>query len=144
MAKVDLHLHTTCSDGRLSPAQLVRLCARRGLRTIAITDHDSTEGVGEALDTAEDFPELTVIPGIELSTDVPGGEIHLLGYFVDYRHPELQEQKPQDRPSNPPADDLVRGIAPNGRRTPTPKPQGSTRPGESASGSPTNASRPSQ
>lgn len=90
MAEVDLHLHTTFSDGTLSPTELVRLCARRGLRTIAITDHDSTEGISEALEVAEPPSGLTVIPGIELSTDVPGSEIHLLGYFVRYQEPGFQ------------------------------------------------------
>ena len=90
MVQVDLHLHTTYSDGTLSPAELVRLCAGRGLRVIAITDHDSTDGVPEALEAAENFDGLTLIPGIELSADVPGSEVHLLGYFVQYQDPELQ------------------------------------------------------
>ncbi len=84
MAEVDLHLHTTVSDGWLTPTEMVRLCAERGLRVICISDHDSTEGIAEALSAAGEFPQLTVIPGIELSTDVPGSEIHVLGYFVDY------------------------------------------------------------
>ena len=91
MAEVDLHLHTTFSDGTLSPTQVVKLCASRGLRVIAITDHDSTEGIEEALRAAGGFPELTVIPGIELSTEAPRNEIHVLGYFVDSHHPELQQ-----------------------------------------------------
>ena len=91
MIEVDLHLHTTFSDGTMSPTELVRLCGRRGLRVIAITDHDSTEGIAEALKAAEELAELTVIPGIELSTDVSGSEIHLLGYFVQYRDPGFQQ-----------------------------------------------------
>jgi predicted metal-dependent phosphoesterase TrpH len=90
MVQVDLHLHTTYSDGTLSPSELVRLCASRGLKVIAITDHDSTEGVPEALEAAEYLDGLTLIPGIELSADVPGSEVHLLGYFVQYQDPELQ------------------------------------------------------
>ena len=88
--EVDLHLHTTFSDGTLSPSQLVQLCAQRGLRVIALTDHDSTEGIPEAMEAAEEYPELTLIPGIEFSTDVPGSEIHLLGYYVDYRDAAFQ------------------------------------------------------
>ena len=84
MAEVDLHLHTTFSDGTLTPTEMVRLCAERGLRVICISDHDSTEGIREALEVGSEFPQLTIIPGIELSTDVPGSEIHVLGYFVDY------------------------------------------------------------
>ena len=72
MVEVDLHLHTTFSDGRLTPTQLIGLCADRGLRVVSITDHDSTEGIPEALEAAHSFPHLTVIPGIELSSDVPG------------------------------------------------------------------------
>ena len=83
MALVDLHLHTTSSDGNLSPTELVRLCARNGLDMIAITDHDSTEGIPEALAAAEDAPGLGLVRGIELSTDAPGMEVHMLGYFVD-------------------------------------------------------------
>ncbi|MCI0440512.1 MAG: PHP domain-containing protein [Chloroflexi bacterium] len=90
MIEVDLHLHTTFSDGRLTPTQLVRLCAERGLKVICVSDHDSTEGIREALEAAREFPQLTLIPGIELSTDVPGSEIHMLGYFVDYEDAGFQ------------------------------------------------------
>lgn len=90
MAEVDLHLHTTISDGRLSPSQLVELLARRGLRVAAITDHDITDGLEPAWEAAAAHPELTIIPGIELSTDIPGNEIHILGYYVDYRDQEFQ------------------------------------------------------
>jgi predicted metal-dependent phosphoesterase TrpH len=88
--EVDLHLHTTFSDGTLTPTRLVDLCASRGLKNIAISDHDSTEGLSEALKAAEAHPELTIIPAIELSTDIPGSEIHMLGYFIDREDPELQ------------------------------------------------------
>ena len=90
MVLVDLHLHTNNSDGTLTPTEMVGLCAERGLEVIAISDHDSTEGVREALEAAARYPNLTVIPAIELSTDVPDAEIHLLGYFVDYEDPSLQ------------------------------------------------------
>ena len=90
MIEVDLHLHTTFSDGRLTPTELVRLCADRGLKVIAVTDHDSTEGVPEALAAAEAYPGPTVIPGIEFSTDAPGREIHMLGYYLDYKDESLQ------------------------------------------------------
>ncbi len=91
MAEVDLHLHTTYSDGRLTPTQLVDLVAERGLRVVAVTDHDSTEGLAEAFEAAEKHPQLTIIPGIELSTDIPGNEIHVLGYFIDYFNPGFQQ-----------------------------------------------------
>jgi len=87
--KVDLHIHTTASDGRLSPADIVRKSADLGLTTIAITDHDTVDGIVPALEAAEAFPQLKVIPGMELSTDVPQGEVHVLGYFIDYTDREL-------------------------------------------------------
>ena len=90
-ALVDLHLHTTASDGRLSPAQLVRLAAAQGLKQVSISDHDTTEGLAEAYLAAEEFGDLRIIPGIELSTDVPGDEIHMLGYFIQYADEGFQE-----------------------------------------------------
>lgn len=89
MSKVDLHVHSTASDGRLSPAEVVREAAKLGLSHIALTDHDSVNGIEEALEAARGFPGLTVIPGVEINTDVPKGEAHILGYFVDYRHSGL-------------------------------------------------------
>ncbi len=86
----DLHLHTTASDGRLAPRQLVDLAARRGLRVIAITDHDNTDGLEEAFQTATSYPDLTIIPGIELSTDIPGSEIHVLGYWLNVEDQAFQ------------------------------------------------------
>lgn len=83
--KADLHLHTTASDGRLEPKDLVSLAAKVGLDVIAITDHDSVGGVAPSIAAARVYPSLTVIPGVELSTDVPRGEVHVLGYFIDYR-----------------------------------------------------------
>ena len=90
-AIVDLHLHTTASDGRLAPAELVRLVANQGLKIVSISDHDTTEGLAEAYEAAREFPDLRIIPGIELSTDIPGDEIHMLGYFVQYSDPLFQE-----------------------------------------------------
>ena len=88
---VDLHMHTTESDGRLTPTQLVDVAASNGARIIAITDHDSTQGLAEAYRAAEKHPQLTIIPGIELSTDIPGSEVHILGYFLDYHRPAFQD-----------------------------------------------------
>jgi predicted metal-dependent phosphoesterase TrpH len=91
MAVVDLHLHTRASDGRLTPTELIDLVASRGLKTIAVTDHDSTEGLDEAIEAAKAYPELSVIPGVELSTDIPGNEIHVLAYFIQHTDARLQE-----------------------------------------------------
>ena len=89
-AIVDLHLHTLASDGRLSPTELVNLVANKGLKVVAISDHDTTEGLAEAYQAAEAFPDLQIIPAIELSTDIPGDEIHMLGYFLQYEDEEFQ------------------------------------------------------
>ncbi len=87
---VDLHLHTTASDGVLTPAQLVTVGGQRKMKIMAVTDHDTTNGLAEAFSTAETFPGLNIIPGIELSTDIPGNEVHILGYFIDYSNAEFQ------------------------------------------------------
>jgi len=90
VSKVDLHLHSTVSDGRLSPAEVVRKSAEAGLTAISLADHDTVDGIVLALEAAKTFPWLKVIPGVEISTYVPEGEIHVLGYFIDYTYPELQ------------------------------------------------------
>ena len=89
MVKVDLHLHTTHSDGTLTPRQLLQSCVDRGLKVVAITDHDSTEGLAEATEAGSEFG-VKVISGIELSTDVPGSEIHMLGYFINPNDVQFQ------------------------------------------------------
>ncbi|HEU5320744.1 MAG TPA: PHP domain-containing protein [Methylomirabilota bacterium] len=81
---VDLHAHTTASDGGLAPRELVRLAVRHGVRVLAVTDHDSTDGLAEALAEAAAHPPLTVVAGLEINCDVTGGEVHVLGYCVDY------------------------------------------------------------
>lgn len=88
--RVDLHAHTTASDGALQPSELVALARQVGLAVLAVTDHDTTAGLDAALATAGGG--LEVIPGVELSTDAPEGEIHILGYFIDYRQPAFQAQ----------------------------------------------------
>ena len=87
--KADLHLHTTASDGRLSPQEMVQTAANLGLTVIVITDHDTVKGVESALEAAKNFPNLLVVPGVEINTDVPNGEVHVLGYFIDYHDPEF-------------------------------------------------------
>ncbi len=84
MPKVDLHIHSTASDGRLSPQEIVYRAVELGITIIAIADHDTVDGIAPALAAAKVFPELKVIPAIEISTDVPGDEVHVLGYFIDY------------------------------------------------------------
>ena len=81
--RVDLHAHTTASDGALSPRELVRLAVKHGVRVLAVTDHDSTEGLAEAVAEAARHPALTIVPGLEINCDVDGAEVHVLGYFID-------------------------------------------------------------
>jgi 3',5'-nucleoside bisphosphate phosphatase len=88
--RADLHIHTYYSDGVLAPREVVSRARTRGLSAIAITDHDHTAGIGEAV-TAGAGAGIEVISGIELSATLDGEEIHILGYFVDPAHSALQE-----------------------------------------------------
>lgn len=94
---VDLHSHTYYSDGVLSPEALVDLAYQRGVRYLAVTDHDSTEGLAEAIGAAAMHPGMTLIPGIEISCDLPGREVHVLGYFLDYEDASFQASLAQMR-----------------------------------------------
>lgn len=87
----DLHIHTTASDGTFSPSQVVQLAQQKSLKGIAITDHDTTDGIAEALKEGERL-NLKVVPGIEISTHLNQEEIHILGYFIDYQADFLQNQ----------------------------------------------------
>src|SRR5206468_3774082 len=83
-------LHSTESDGRLSPVDLMELAYRNGVRRLALTDHDTTEGVAAAVEVGRRLG-LEVFSGIELSTDIPGTEVHILGIFLDHRQGAFQE-----------------------------------------------------
>src|SRR5512137_2886275 len=91
MEYVDLHLHTTASDGVRSPSNLVNYAKEKGLQAIAITDHDTIEGLEEALSEGDRIG-FEVIPGIEISAEFSPGSMHLLGYFLDIHHPLLIEK----------------------------------------------------
>jgi predicted metal-dependent phosphoesterase TrpH len=91
MNTIDLHCHTTASDGRHSPTELVQMAAELGLRAIAVCDHDSTEGLSEAL-AAGRAAGIEVIPAVELSCDVAEGELHMLGYCLDYADRAFQAE----------------------------------------------------
>ncbi|HEY7204656.1 MAG TPA: PHP domain-containing protein [Methylomirabilota bacterium] len=91
MGGVDLHTHTVASDGTYRPRELVAEAARRGVRVLAVTDHDSTDGLAEAIETARAHPPLTIVPGIEINCDVEGAEIHVLGYGMDYEAAWFQD-----------------------------------------------------
>jgi predicted metal-dependent phosphoesterase TrpH len=88
--RADLHIHTYYSDGVLAPREVVSRARTRGLSAIAITDHDHTAGIAEAL-AAGAAAGVEVIPGIELSATLGGIEVHILGYFIDPPHSALQD-----------------------------------------------------
>lgn len=92
MIKVDLHTHSTCSDGLLSPTEMVRRAKKNGLSYYALTDHDSTVGLDEAYKESKKL-NINFIPGIELSTNHNNESIHILGYFKDnsYNDKDLLE-----------------------------------------------------
>lgn len=89
--RVDLHTHTTASDGTLAPRELVRKAVEHGVRVLAVTDHDSTDGLAEARAEAARHPGIEIVPGLEINCDVEGAEIHVLGYFVDDEASWFQE-----------------------------------------------------
>jgi predicted metal-dependent phosphoesterase TrpH len=88
-SRADLHMHSAFSDGLLSPTDLVDLAYRRGVRIMALTDHDTIDGLPEAFAAAARYPDLTLIPGVEISTDLPGNEVHVLGHFIDWHDEEF-------------------------------------------------------
>ena len=88
--RIDLHMHTSYSDGFYSPFELIKKAADRRLDVISITDHDSVNSIEEAITIGKDFG-ITVIPGVEISTDIEDKEVHLLGYFIDINFPELKK-----------------------------------------------------
>src|SRR5260370_27041326 len=86
---VDLHTHSTASDGLYSPGELLQRAKEAGVRVLALTDHDTTEGIAEAAEAARAL-DIAFIPGIELNTDIGGGEVHVLGYFPEFERPAFQ------------------------------------------------------
>lgn len=91
---IDLHTHSTESDGTLTPEELMQLAADTGLSAIALTDHDTVGGLNKAEPVAKQLG-IELVPGIELSTDYNGTEVHMLGFYIDNTNPaflsKLQE-----------------------------------------------------
>jgi predicted metal-dependent phosphoesterase TrpH len=94
--KADLHTHTHYSDGRFNPAELIELAKRRGLKYIAVTDHDNVDGIAGAIEAGKQHG-IEVIPGVELSSEHKGREVHVLGYFIDCSSPDFLEHLAQFR-----------------------------------------------
>src|SRR5205085_2421373 len=91
MHSIDLHAHTTASDGSLTPTELVELAGSSGLSALAVTDHDTVDGLAEATAAAA-RTGVELVPGIELAVTYPSGRFHMLGYLIDPRSPILCER----------------------------------------------------
>ena len=94
MQAIDLHVHSTFSDGTLTPTELVDLAIKSNLEAFALTDHDTTDGIEEAY-TASVGKDIEVIPGIEFSTEYKKKDIHILGYYINpynEKNSEIQEK----------------------------------------------------
>ncbi|MDO9118261.1 MAG: PHP domain-containing protein [Nitrospira sp.] len=91
MSRIDLHLHTTHSDGSQSPAEVVRLAHEAGVSALAITDHDITTGLPEAMAAGQALG-IEIIPGIEISSRHGASELHVLGYFLRWQDAQLNER----------------------------------------------------
>ena len=96
MKLVDLHTHTTASDGLHRPADNVRMAREAGLHAVGITDHDTVAGIDEAEIAGEELG-VEVVPGVEISTAEDGKDIHILGYYIDRRNPALLERLASQR-----------------------------------------------
>ena len=90
MSRIDLHLHTTHSDGSLSPTEVLRLAHKAGVTALAITDHDIVTGIPEALAAGAELG-IEIIPGVEISSRVDNSELHILGYCLHWQDPELNQ-----------------------------------------------------
>jgi len=91
LSKIDLHIHTVYSDGTYTPREAVYKAKKLGLIAISITDHDSVDGLDEALKAGKEYG-VEIVPGIEISTNVGEDEIHILGYYLDWGSEELLSQ----------------------------------------------------
>jgi predicted metal-dependent phosphoesterase TrpH len=91
MSRIDLHLHTTHSDGSLSPADVLRLAHKAGVTALAITDHDIVTGIPEAIAAGAELG-IEIIPGVEISSRVGNSELHILGYCLQWQDPELNRR----------------------------------------------------
>jgi predicted metal-dependent phosphoesterase TrpH len=92
MRAIDLHTHSNNSDGTFSVKELIDRAHDKGLAAIALTDHDTVDGVDEAIEyAASKYPDLEVIPGVELSTEGEGREVHIVGLYIDNHDKEFVE-----------------------------------------------------
>lgn len=93
MSKIDLHIHTTASDGEYSPKEVIELAIQKNMETIAITDHDTISGLNEALEYSKN-KKIRVVKGVEIGCDEPKlelSDIHILGLFIDSKNKDLND-----------------------------------------------------
>lgn len=90
MGLIDLHVHSSRSDGTMTPAELVDYAIEKGVSAMALTDHDTVDGLDEIMEYAEGKP-IEIIPGIEYSTEYNGRDVHIVGLFIDYKAPVFQD-----------------------------------------------------
>lgn len=115
--RADLHVHTTASDGEYTASQVVALARQANLAAVAITDHDTLDSVSEARSCAPH--DLEVVPGVEISAEFLGREVHLLGYFLDIEHPGLNGALARIRERRRERfHDYIAKLAENGTRLP--------------------------
>lgn len=87
---IDLHCHSTASDGSYSPKELIKMAEKLNITHFALTDHDTTDGIDEFINTKSDIKR---IPGIEISVEIPKGELHIVGLFIDVCNKELKDME---------------------------------------------------
>ncbi len=90
-SRADLHVHSTASDGALTPSEVVKEARRVGLAAVSIADHDTADGIEEALEAGKAYG-VEVIPGIEISATRDSTEVHILGYFIDHKQRQLLDE----------------------------------------------------
>ncbi|MDO5707467.1 MAG: PHP domain-containing protein [Andreesenia angusta] len=91
MFKADMHVHTTASDGLLSPTEVIRWASKKEINAIAITDHDTVKGIEEAIDSGKRYG-VKVIPGVEMSCIYKESEVHIVGLFIDHNDKKLNDK----------------------------------------------------
>lgn len=87
---IDLHCHSTASDGSYAPSELIKMAEKLNITHFALTDHDTTDGISEFINTKSDIKR---IPGIEISVEIPKGELHIVGLFIDINNKDLKEME---------------------------------------------------
>ncbi len=86
---IDLHVHSSCSDGTYSPAEIARLAGEKKLAAVALTDHDSVRGIREFMESGRNYPQTEFIPGVEISSVYGSRELHFVGLYIDYENEEF-------------------------------------------------------